>query len=212
MANTSFYNRPLHSSLTLISPPAVEPVSLAEAKLWAKIEFDDDDDLINSLITTAREYAETYTKRQFITATWQMTLDQFPVLGPQWSIIGAPILLPYPKLQSVGTITYTDMAGDVQTLDPSLYLVDTDSMPGRIVRAYAQPWPVIRPIPQSVKIPFTAGYGDSPDDVPAKLKTAIKLLVNHWYKNRDAVTSYSSAPLPLAVETLLTAESYGYYS
>ena len=53
--------------LQLVTPPAEEPVSLAEARLHLRVDFTDDDALITSLIAAARQAAETLTGRQFVT-------------------------------------------------------------------------------------------------------------------------------------------------
>ena len=55
-------------------------MTLWEAKLHLRVDFDEDDTLIASLITAARQAAETLTGRQFVTARWKMVLDSFP--GP----------------------------------------------------------------------------------------------------------------------------------
>lgn len=59
--------------LQLVTPPAGEPVSLAEAKQHLRVDGGDDDLLIGSLITAARQAAETKTGRQLITARWKPT-------------------------------------------------------------------------------------------------------------------------------------------
>ena len=66
--------------MQLLTPPAGEPVSLEEAKLHLRVDFNDDDGLIQMLISSARQAAETITNRQFMTARWRMILDSFP--GP----------------------------------------------------------------------------------------------------------------------------------
>ncbi|MBS0207512.1 MAG: phage head-tail connector protein [Planctomycetes bacterium] len=210
MANTSWYGQPLHFGLQLVTPPAVEPVTLAEAKDWARVEITDDDALITSLIVAARRYVEAHLKRALITQTWKLTADQFPVLGQQWTLVGPELRLPLPPLQSVTSIVYEASDGTPITLDPSTYIVDTISQPGRITPAYSQSWPAARPVPGSVQIAYVAGYGDA-SAVPDSIKTAIKLLVAHWYKNREAVGD-AGAPVPLAVENLLAAESAGVWT
>ena len=62
----------------LIEGPAVEPLSLDQAKAHLRVDIDDDDDLISTLITAAREYCEEFCHRAFITQTWQLLLDHFP--------------------------------------------------------------------------------------------------------------------------------------
>ena len=123
-------------TLVLVTPPAVEPVSLDELKAHLRINADqnDEDALLQHYLTTARKYAENYTWRAFITQTWRVSFDCFP----------CKIEVPRPPLQEVTSIQYVDTAGDTQTLDEDLYQVDADSQPGRIIPAYGQSWPSIR--------------------------------------------------------------------
>ncbi len=62
-------------SLQLNTPPAEEPVTLAQAKAWLKVETDDEDALIAALIPAARARAEWHTGRAFVTQHWTLWLD-----------------------------------------------------------------------------------------------------------------------------------------
>ena len=64
--------------LNLITPPAVEPVTLADAKAHLKVDTTDDDALITALITAARARAEWHTGRALITQSWTLWLDAWP--------------------------------------------------------------------------------------------------------------------------------------
>ncbi|KKK75959.1 hypothetical protein LCGC14_2868480, partial [marine sediment metagenome] len=93
-----------------------------------------------------------------------------------------------------------------QTLDASVYDVDTTSTPGRITLAYNQSWPSIRGEHHAVEIIFVTGYGDAATDVPDRIIAAIKLMAAHLYENREATSGFNVNELPLAVESLLSMD------
>src|SRR5205085_7972655 len=135
------------SSLSLVSPPANEPVSLDEAKEHLRVTSTDQDNLIRHLISAARIYCENKLGQPIVTQTWDLKLDGFPCDA---------IRVPRPPLQSVTSITYLDSGGSLQTLNPSTYLVLDSTTPpasgpahtppliGRIESAYGLTWPSTR--------------------------------------------------------------------
>jgi uncharacterized phiE125 gp8 family phage protein len=168
-------------ALRLITPPVVEPVTLDDAKAHLRVDFTDDDNLITALITAARMAAEQFTRRAFITQTWQLTHDGFPIGG-------GPIYVPRPPLQSVLSVQYLDMNGNVQSLaEGTNYVLDSQSEPARIALPYAHYWPVTRLQVNAVWVQFTAGYGNDGTTVPAPIIAAIKLMLGHLYENRETV-------------------------
>jgi hypothetical protein len=58
---------------TLIAGPGEEPVSLAEAKAWCRIDSTDEDALLAALIAAARLQVEGLTGRALVTQTWRLT-------------------------------------------------------------------------------------------------------------------------------------------
>lgn len=174
-------------ALQLVTPPAFEPLSRDEVKQWLRVEIDDDNTLIDNLIVYARERAEHVTRRALITQTWNLYLDIFqPVIE-----------VPFPPLQSISSINYVNTGGVLSLMDPSIYLVDAVSEPGRITPAYGKFWLPILPIMNAVVIQFVAGYGADPASVPEGLKTAMKTLISTLYENRE---SYISGVRVTAVE------------
>jgi len=164
------------SALKLITPPAVEPVSLLEAKAHLRVDSYDDDALISGLIIAARQEAEKITRRALITQTWELVLDCFL---PE-------ICLPLPSLQSVTTIKYIDTNGTEQTLSNTVYQIDSDSQPARITTAYGQVWPAVRTQMNTVRIRYVAGFGLAVD-VPQVIKQWILIRVATLYEQREAV-------------------------
>ena len=164
--------------LQLVTPPAEEPVSLVDAKLHLRVDFDEDDTLIASLISAARQAAETLTGRQFGTARWKLVLDGFP---------RSAIALAKCPVQSVVAINYLDMNSSVQTMLASTYTVDTACEPARITPVFGKTWPPTLPQIGSVTVMFDAGYGAAAA-VPAGIKSWIKLRVGSLYAHREEMS------------------------
>jgi len=199
----------------LITPPSAEPVSLTEAKLQCRVSVPDDDALLTGLIVGARMMCEQRIWRAFITQTWELVLDSWPlatrreltlaaISGPNaWNLAidayprRGEIRLPNPPLQSVTYITYKTSDGTVKTLDPSIYAVDTDSEPGKITVQSGANWPSDELWPNAaVRIRYVAGWADAAS-VPQPIKTAMLLLIGHWYENREeggALRQHSMPP------------------
>lgn len=174
--------------------PTVEPITLAEAKTHLRVDHNDEDDYIESLIIAARQWAENETHRRFINTTLRLSIDCFPEV----------IRLPGGKTQSITSIVYIDTAGVSQTLSTSYYTTDTDSEPARIVQAYGYAWPAIRYDPNAVKVTYVAGYGAAATAVPDGIKAAISLVVGNLYENREATISGTIiAEVPMAAKALL---------
>ena len=74
----------------LLTAPAVEPLTLAEAKAYLRVETPDDDDLIAALIAGARIHVEAETRRALITQSWRLSRDAWPPDG-RLSVLPAPL-------------------------------------------------------------------------------------------------------------------------
>ena len=176
--------------LVIVTPPAAEPVSLAEAKLYLRVDSETEDTLISGMIIAARTYAERVLRRALITQTLELTLDDWPA--------GNTITLPMPPLQSVTSLKYTDDDAVEHTLAASEYLVDTASVPGRVVLKDDYSWPTddLRES-GAIKVRYVAGYGAAGTAVPYTVLLAIKMMIGHLYENREA------QEMPNAVDLLL---------
>ena len=189
--------------LVQITAPAVEPVSLAEIKLHLRIEPDvsAEDDLLSSLIKAARLHAERVTGKALVTQTWKLVLDSFP----SWEIE-----FPKPPLQSITSIVYLDSNGDSQTLSAAAYRVVATSEPGIVEPAYGEVWPSTYGVTGGIAITFVCGMGLAAA-VPDDIKAAIKLMVGHWYRNREEVSAGGLSQVPMAAESLLQGNWSGVY-
>jgi uncharacterized phiE125 gp8 family phage protein len=172
-------------SLTLVTRPTAEPVSLERAKLHLRIEPDVlvEDAYVQLLIAAARGWVEGETNRVLLTQTWEASFDRFPTACRHHP---AEFRLPCPPLQSVASITYIASDGTVTTLDPATYLVRAGALPGRVTLAPDHDWPDTRCQPDAVTIRYVAGYGDADMDVPAALAAALLLQLGDLYAYREA--------------------------
>ena len=187
--------------LDLSVAPAEEPLLTEEVKTFIRVDTTDEDELVNALIIAARERVEAITRRALITQTWIMRLDDFPGWDQQ------DIFLPRPPLQSISSITYIDTAGTSQTWAAANYDVSTPAGDfadfGRLRTAFQKSFPVVRDQLEAVTITFAAGYGDAAA-VPSGIKTAMKLLISHWFDNRHLVGAPGQVgEIPHSVDAIL---------
>jgi uncharacterized phiE125 gp8 family phage protein len=164
--------------LTLLSGPAVEPVSLAEAKAWLRLDSSDEDQLLSALIVSARLTLEAYTRRFFVTQSWRMSFDAWPASTLRRHMLAAPLA----PLRNVAAIRIFDAEDVATTLDASAYRAAPAQDRGRIVFQEAPPAP--GRASDGVEIDVVAGYGDAGSDTPEPLRRALLALVAHWHENR----------------------------
>ncbi len=177
----------------LIEGPAVEPVSLAEAKNYLRVEHEEDDELIGELIESARVQVEQAARRVLVTQQWRIVLDRWPASG--W------IVSPVNPLVSLDAARVFPFEGAAVSLVAAEFTINTASAPAIIAFERGN---VIAPGRTSggIELDVTAGYGDSAEDVPAPLRQAIRLLVARNYEHRDRIEKDA---LPEAVHALIAA-------
>jgi|SRR5262245_56228986 len=165
-------------STTLVTAPAIEPLTLEETKKFIRVEHTDEDALISSLITTARIECERSTGFAMIKQTWNLHLDDAPA--------GAWIYIPKPPLIEIEEFSYVDAEGLPIVVPIDRYAVDTASIPGRLETLDGWPdvtWSGLNPI----VIRFVAGYGENTTDVPEDKRQGMLLRVSDLYEHRETV-------------------------
>lgn len=180
--------------------PTVEPLSLAEAQRFLRLPIAAEDPETEQLLAAARDAVEGRLERALLEQTWECRLDGF------WG--SADLELPMPNLLTVESIEYlADTSDTWTTVDDDLYEVDVVSVPGRVRLRADQAWPTPYARPGCVRVTWTAGYGTTAAAVPPKLVQAVRLLLAHYDRNREAVvTGTISNELPEGVAGLLALE------
>ena len=178
-------------SAILITAPAQEPLSLAEAKAFLRVEHEADDGLIALLIAAARLAVEGETRRALLSQEWRLVRDAWPQSG-RIAVTPAP-------LTAVTAARVYDEAGAAHTVDAQAFIVDA----ARAALAFA-PWSLPAPgrAVAGIEIDVAVGYGEDADDMPEPLRQAIRMLVAHWYDNRGVVAA-EGRTLPRGVAALI---------
>jgi uncharacterized phiE125 gp8 family phage protein len=161
---------------TLVTPPSVEPVSLAEAKAHLRVTHADDDDFISRLIIAARRQVEMRTGLRLIQQVWRVTYDKWPDDGT--------LRLPVGPVIGVNDFRVIG-ADDVSvTIDPAHYTLDEISVPARLAlrpgRNVHSPGRRFN----SIELTVTVGFGAAASSVPQELKQAMLLMVGKWFAHR----------------------------
>lgn len=180
----------------LVTPPdpATPVVDLDEAKKHLRVDSDDENGLITGLIGAATQYLDGYAGilgRCLMAQSWQQNFDCYERC----------LRLPLPA-STITSIIVTNSTGATSTIDESNYelLADARGSYVRFADGYAGPGDI--GTHNGIAVTFSAGAED-PADIPQPIRTAILLLVAHWYQNREAVGDGTSAALPLGVDALV---------
>lgn len=191
--------------LRRITPPQEEPVSLEEAKLHLRVDFDKEDANIRGYIAAARQWAEDFTGRSLITQIWEMTLDIFPTTDEL-------VLLPRGFAQSLDRVQYFDSDNVLQQLHDTIGspnvtgnldidLSDDDG--GRFRPVLDTEWPETRDRLAAVEIRFTTGY-KNPVDIPANMRHAVLYRIADFNEIRSTVDINGRGSWTEVAEALLT--------
>ncbi|WP_269932232.1 head-tail connector protein [Aminobacter sp. HY435] len=164
--------------------PAVEPVTLVDAKAHLRVTHSSEDALIGGLVVAAREDVERCTGVALIDQSWRLVLDR-------WPTDNRVALLRHPVREVLSVTTY-DSEGSASLVDPQHYLFDSLSRPARL---HFDRTPDRLRTMKGIEVDFRAGFGEAGTDVPDLLKRAVLLLVAHWYEFR---TSFGPADQPVS--------------
>lgn len=146
----------------LVTPPAIEPITLEEAKLHLRVDGTEENSLISALITAARQKAEEYTRRAFITQTWELALDS----------ASGKVYLPRPPVQTIDEIM---LDGEMVAIENYIFLGEN---------VFCPKIPLYAANPGGLVIRYTSGYGYNATNVPSAIRRAILMLVAHLYEHR----------------------------
>jgi uncharacterized phiE125 gp8 family phage protein len=182
---------------TLVTAPENPLLSVAEARAHLRVTSTSEDDYIEALVDAATSHIDGYAGvlgRALLTQTWRQSFNDFPPVDEIRIALG--------PVQSV-VVTYYDPSDNEQTLASGDYHVVASASGPKIILRDGYSWPSTSDRPDAATIEWVCGYGDTSAGVPAGIIHAAKLLVGHWFHNREAASEASMSEVPLAVSALL---------
>lgn len=175
----------------LLAGPAAEPIALAEAKAWLKLDGEDEDALVGTLMAAARLHVEGATGRALIAQSWRLVLDAWPDTGV--------VRLPVTPLLSLTSITAYDSDG----VDHEVSLDGIDAGRAELLLPADIDAPALRER-NGIAIDYVAGYGEAGADVPEALRQALLLVMAFWFEHRDTVFGAREGPaVPMGFDALV---------
>ena len=177
----------------LLAGPAEEPVSLAEAKAFLKVEDTAEDGLITTLISAARLHIEGVTGRALLAQSWRVVLDAWPDTRT--------VRLPVGPFISLTEISAYDQGGGVHPIGLAQFFAEPDRF---LLPVSVAGMPSLRER-QGLEVDYVAGYGTEPAEVPADIRQALLVLVAYWFEHRDAViVAGSGTVVPTGFDSLVS--------
>lgn len=163
-------------TVTVVVPPASEPVSVEEARAHLRVDATEDG-LLAALIPAARERLEQYLRRALARQTLRAVWDVPRVPAGGLSPVAAKeqvLEIPYPPLVSVSRVAVEAKAGTWEDLDPAQYVLQAEFFPARLAPASGS-WAGNR-----VLVEYQAGH----ETLPPALRRGLLMLVAHLYEHR----------------------------
>jgi len=201
------------SGLTIVTPPSIEPLTSSETINYLRLDSGVDNMLIESLITTSRNWVENYTNRTMINTTYKLSLDNIygnsiPLRSGTYT---APykassinfIELPQSPVSSVTHVKYFDDSDNESTWATSNYYVDLVRNPARIVLRDGGSFPTDLRTANGIEVTYVAGYGSNRSDIPEAIRTAMLQYIIYLYEHRGDFERFPPPEPPKILTSLL---------
>lgn len=161
-------------SLTQVTAPVSEPISLSELKLYLRVSTSAEDTLLNNLITAARIAAEHYLKLSLMPQSWRLSYDDY-----------APdeIKMRRGPVQSITSVKTFDRSGAATTLSSDVYYLNAAKDVLTIEATL---------VSHRIEVEYSAGYADAAS-VPANIRQGIIQHAGYMYERRAESTEMPTA-------------------
>ena len=196
--------------LITITGPATAVLTTAEAKTHLRVTHSSDDTYIDGLVDTARTIVESRSGWKMFTQTLELRADSFNEKGLADPTAKDIIGLRVAPVASITSIKYYNTADSDTEISNTDYWTDLLGVPCRL--QIKNSWPSTNERIGNVRIRLVAGTVK--DKIPEHLLLAVKLLVGHWYENREeTITGTQINTIPEGVNRIIfSSPEFHHYS
>ena len=199
----------------VITPPVAQPVTEDTLKNHLRIDGDDENLTLKTVIEAATAQVETDARLSLVTRAMRTTIDRiaqtwpdFPPgisYGPEPYSYQQFIQLEARPLIAVTSIEFNTTPGSDTwtTWEPSEYRVE--NLTGQFARiSPVKQWPQGLRDGNALRVDYTVGYGDNPNSIPNDIRLAITHLAAHLYNQRGD----QAEAFPAIVTRLMAPHTY----
>lgn len=159
--------------------PTVSPVATAVLAEYLG-DIEGQGLLLSSLLTTATDAVIRHIGRDLLSREWRLVHWTWPINGTR----SVPTLSPQAySLRQTIELPYATQADDVVVTvlgEPETdFILQDDRLYFRVTPAILEPSD-----DPALVVEYAAGYGESPDDIPSPIKTAITMLAAFLFEHR----------------------------
>ena len=200
------------SGLVIHTEPTSEPITLAEAKSYLRIDSSGDDALITSLIISARKLCEEHMQRAIMSQTLQLFIDTREEIydslwegmrtGPYLNYYKNYIDLPMPTVTAVTHVKTYDDSDNATVFASSKYYVDNARQPARVVLRTGETFPTALRVANAIEVQYVTGYANA-NSVPEPIKFSIYQVLTYLYEHRGDMYEGKTS-LPATASRLLS--------
>ena len=178
-------------SIQDLSPPGAQPIDLAYAKSFLRVDHDHEDAVILDMITSARIRVEQMIRAALISRRQLYTTSKLSDAGAY---------INHGPVKTVHSVKAIDKDGGEFDLWPADYRVDLRAVPAQLCLREPYRWRHYGEGAVTLEIELDAGYGAAPEDIPMPLRQAVMLLTAQSYEHRGAG---ETPPASMMVDALL---------
>ncbi|WP_018300116.1 head-tail connector protein [Fangia hongkongensis] len=183
-----------------ITTPTELPISLADLKLYLRIDDNVEDALLTLMIKSVTKYIENYINRILISTQYETYRDNFLSCYNEYWELKRSIL------NTVDSIKYINTNNVETNVDPSIYYntLERDYSKILLVNNKTFPSDLSRRL-QAITITFTVGFGEDSASIPDDIKNVFYQLIAMLYENRG--DCFNSSQINCACGQYLNATS-----